>query len=281
MEEISQSIVSPEAEIDFIDAENRTKKQKLYILSAIGGFIVVTLLSIYLIFVFTGQLTSVVADFLFNIKNQKIDEAYALMTDEYHEAVPRENFDYYIAKKRLNKIISTNWQLRETNGNQGKLTGVVVTDLGLSLPYEVYLEKQNNDWKIEKFRDVLAEEQLKILTNTQAKKVVNQTLENFTRAVEQKSFDEFYRGFSQTMKAQVSYDDFVSSFQIFFGNEVYLKDVINNSPEIYFNDVIDPDLNFIIISGRIASEINYIDFEIGVIPENEVWRVASLYLQMD
>lgn len=281
MEEVTANTIHENQEVDFIELKAKEKKQKMTIIGAIASFVVVCLIAVYLVFLLTGQLTSVAADFLRDIKNKDYDAAYALMSTEFHDAVPLETFDLYIGKKRLDKIISTKWQEREMEKIQGKLIGTIVTDLGISLPYEIYFVKQNDQWKIEKVRDVLAEEELQTLTTIQAKRLVNQTLENFTRVVGQKNLQEFYNGFSESMKNDVSYDDFLASFQVFYGNEVYLKDVLANPVEITFNDVIDPDLNLIIISGKFNSEYNQLDFEIGFIPDNEVWRIASLYLAID
>jgi len=267
---------------DFFADVKHTHKKVDVIIGVVIALIFFVIAGIFMgIWYFYDEHMEPVNGFLRAIENENQKLAYEYTDNLFKNKVAYDDFGNYLVDKRLDRYSFSEWSEPQINGDFVEVFGDITLVSEVSFPYLVKLHKNEEEWKILSITDVSNDKGIETMTRVEAIAFVRQTMDNFISSVENKSFDMFYKNTSVLLKDSYTKDEFENFFRNFYNTEVYLKDVMAGEVVIDQFQVIDPELNNIIVYGKAFSEVNVLDFEFEILRENNLWRIASIYLSID
>lgn len=103
---------------------------------------------IALIFWLTGDITKAGDDFFAAAKNDDMDAAYALLSEDFQAGTSKEELKSYLTANSLNNVEETSWSSRSISGNTGELDGTVTTVGGNEISLKLRLINSEGGWQI-------------------------------------------------------------------------------------------------------------------------------------
>lgn len=100
------------------------------------------------LFVATTGLSDTADGFFQNVANEEFSVARDFLSADYSNSMTDEEFENFVKSHRLDQFVNSFWNTRSINNNQGQLTGTVETASGESIPLEINLVHEMDQWKI-------------------------------------------------------------------------------------------------------------------------------------
>lgn len=111
------------------------------IASLIGGLIT-------LVFWATSGITDTADEFFAAAREGDYEKAYSLTSKDLQRDLNQDQLQSYLMSSGLSQVEETSWSSRSIENNTGNLSGEVITVQGATIPLEMRLIKEGEDWRI-------------------------------------------------------------------------------------------------------------------------------------
>ena len=118
------------------------------IVLAIAGFAAVIGGFIWLIFQMTAGIADTGDDFFAAAHSGDYEAAYALTSQDLKRDNSIEDLGNYIEANGFDEVTDTSWSSRSFENDRGSLSGSLTTATGGTIPVEIGLVKEGEEWKI-------------------------------------------------------------------------------------------------------------------------------------
>lgn len=115
---------------------------------AIAGFFAVIGGFIWLIFQMTAGIADTGDEFFAAAHSGDYETAYALTSQDLKRDNSLEDLKSYIEANGFDTVTDTSWSSRSFENDTGSLSGSLTTEAGGTIPVEIGLVKEGEDWKI-------------------------------------------------------------------------------------------------------------------------------------
>lgn len=112
------------------------------------GIVIVITLAISGILYLTAGVVQVGDDFFAAVKAGDMDKAYSTLSVAFRAETSDEELRAYLSASRMDKVSETSWGNRSISSGRGKLVGTLTTTDGGTVPVEIDLIKEQDQWKI-------------------------------------------------------------------------------------------------------------------------------------
>lgn len=125
------------------------KKVMLVVGALFAGFFVLILSFVILVLVFLGGMAEVVQNELTALRVGDLEKAYSYTSSDFQKEVSPSDFKKFVDQyPQLKNNVSASFLDREYKDGTGDLNGTLKLKDGTTIPIEVKLIKENNEWKI-------------------------------------------------------------------------------------------------------------------------------------
>lgn len=165
----------------------------------------------------TADSAAVADTFLTSVEEGRITKAYSLTARDFRTKRDANQFEAFASSIELKRHQVEPWASRTLDGDvQTWYRGTVTDQSGVLLPYTLELVKEGGVWRVRSFESrgwILPEENdMRLLMRT--------TMRDFSRAVQDREFSEFFEGMSIARTLAMTPAHFQSTFQHLIDNEV-------------------------------------------------------------
>ncbi len=112
------------------------------------GVIALVGLIIGIVFYATSGITDTADGFFAAANEGDYAEAYSMTSQQLQRQLSEEELQEFMAGNGLDSVTDTSWASRSINNNRGELSGTATTATGGSIPLEMELIQEGDDWKI-------------------------------------------------------------------------------------------------------------------------------------
>lgn len=259
----------------------------------LGGLVVVVVLAFVLVWWMTSGLTETTDKFFSLLKQDKVEKAYELTSEEFQASTSKEEFKTFLTKTSLDEFQSATWNSRQRgSGGEGTLEGTIRTESGGNIPVTVKLVKENGEWKIlnlQKAESGIEEtdtsSEKTIPEQEELKNLVHDTVLLFIKAIEKEDFSSFYQSIADLWKGQTSEEEFqkmmLDNFQSFIGNEEIDLTVVEGKKPVFDQDPKINEDGLLVVNGHYSIEPAPLDFELKYIYEDTNWKLVGIDMRVD
>lgn len=241
----------------------------------------VIILSVTLVFRFTGSLTEV-ADQLFSAtETNDTGQVELLLSKGFMINTSPDALIDWLASRGLNRVVETQWSQREISGGAGTLAGTVKTAAGVIFPVEFTLVKEEGNWKVHSIEvSSPGLPGIDLPGHEQQVQLIESSVNRFLISIEAEDMEYFREHLSEGWKSEASTEDLNQVYQSFFRLAGILKEAQEMSPEI--NQFNGPDANGVIqIIGQYNLQLVIFHVEHAYIFENGRWALHGFHTRTE
>jgi len=182
-------------------------KTFLYVLWAVVGFIGII---IFTVFYLTSDATKVSKDFFENIKQNKYEESYKLVSSKFREKIPLEDFINFIKSSPIDNYSRVVFNSKSISNWVVDLKWNIVNNSGQRFPIEISLSKSNWNWEIQ-FVDFKLwfndSNKVKLPAPQEITELVNNNISNYIKAFNNNDTSYFYNNISDLRKKEITIEE--------------------------------------------------------------------------
>ena len=254
-------------------------------LIAIAGALGLIIIIILLAFGLTRGAVTSGENFLGLIGSGKIAAAYESASATLKSQQTVESFTQSVKDLGLTDYASASWSSRETKNDRANLEGSVKTRAGGKIPLNMELVKESGTWKVIYLSapqsGVAVEQGAKQLpTDEKSKALVLDSLLDFNRAIQDKSFDGFHTKISRAWQEQITADKLKEVFQQFIDKKMDIsgiktvEPVLSEPPQINSNGLL-------VLKGYYPTHPLKVNFELKYIYEHPAWKLFGINVHVN
>ena len=248
----------------------------------IGGFILLAIVMVAIVFFLTQGMAQSTDKFFSLIQQQKSEEAYQLTATAFRSSTTLDQFKSFIEQLGLDQYQSSLWSSRSIENDRGTLEGSVTTSAG-KIALKVYLVKEGNDWKILRIEQPQAgvqdtnqaDNSPSMPTDQENLALIQNTLADFVKASASKDFTIFYGNISELWKAQTTPDDLKKLFVDFVTKDIDLTFLSMTQPVLNKKPVIDEN-GILLLEGSYPAKNHMLNFKLKYIYEHPSWKLMGI-----
>jgi hypothetical protein len=190
-------------------------KVLLGIVGAIG-------LMIASIFYFTSDVTKTGDEFFAAIASDDMEKAYGRLSTAFRAGTSQEKLAAFLAANRIDKVTKTSWSNRSIKtGGVGNLTGTLTTAEGETIPIEIDLIKEDDEWKIYALRKAVAKAGLSdtakgLPDENEQLALVAESMAAFADAITARDMTGFHDHVSRIWARQIDVAALNDAYKVFF-----------------------------------------------------------------
>lgn len=261
------------------------------ILTIIGGFVVLAIAGIALIFFLSAGLTKVADQFFSHVSAGNYDKAYELVSSGFKAETSLEEMKDFLASSALTFVNDTNWNSRSVATDGGTIEGTVKNADGGSIPLKIDFVKENGNWHIHGINRAPAGANIegdadsgdgssttpaKLPSEEEQIALVRESMMAFAQAVNAKDFTDFHKGVAEVWRKKVTVERLNGAFAIFTTKEIDLVPPLKNlSPAFDEAPTLDEG-GLMTIKGHYPSTPSKIFFDLGYIKEGLSWKLVDI-----
>jgi hypothetical protein len=246
------------------------------IASALGLIIIIVLLA----FGLTRGAVKSAEDFLGLIGSGKIVAAYESASATLKSQQTLESFTQSVKDLGLTDFASVSWSSREKKDDRANLEGSVKTRSGGTIPLNVELVKESESWKVIYLSapqsGVTVEQGGKqVPTDEKSKTLILDSLLDFNRAIQDKSFDRFHAKISRAWQEQITPDKLKEVFQQFIDKKLDISSINTVEPILSEPPQINSD-GLLILKGYYPTHSSKVNFQLKYVYEHPAWKLFGI-----
>ena len=223
-----------------------------------------------------NDLQEATQQFLERIRTGKIKEAYQSTTQEFQNGGSLEDFQNFLKNTGLLKVTQILFDSVEQNGDVAGLKGTFILADKERIPIVIYAKQENHEWKIhnitpaiENSSGITLPDQYALLT------IIHKYLMLFISALQQEDFTVFYNDLAELWKVETNPLELKKTFQNFMEKNIDLSFVVNATPVISEQPVIDEN-GFVTVKGYYPSANQNLLFQLTLCYQHPDWKLLSI-----
>ena len=251
------------------------------IASALGLIIIIVLLA----FGLTRGAVKSGEDFLGLIGSGKIADAYESASATLKSQQTLESFTQSVKDLGLTDYASASWSSRETKNDRAHLEGSVKTRAGGTIPLNMDLVKESGTWKVIYLsapQSGVAVEQggKQLPTDEKSKALILDSLLDFNKAIQDKSFDGFHTKISRAWQEQITADKLKEVFQQFIDKKLDISSIKTVDPILSEPPEINSD-GLLVLKGYYPTHPLKVNFQLKYIYEHPAWKLFGIKVNVN
>lgn len=257
-----------------------------------GGVVLFIALAIGAVFYFTSGLIDEAESFISKLQERNTEDAYSMLSSEFKRLTSQKEFSNFLTANDLLGMENASWGKREVDMSQGKLSGILTTASGGSLPMDFHFVREDSSWKIlgihrpeaglqpsEKSQTVAALSADKLPSEEVQVTLVQDALREFGESVNAKDMTNFHRFISRTWQSQYDVAKLDEAYRGLYEMPGDLTKVSQLSP-IFKAPTHFDERGVMIISGYFPTSPQKVNFEQKFIPEGTGWKLLGFSIQL-
>ncbi len=259
-----------------------------YILIALAIAVIIIGGVFFLLFKATSGLTETADNFFSALSSKNYQKAYTYLSKEFQaKTSPNELRDRF-NKSEIKNYTSANWNNRSFENDVGNLEGEIKTSSGGTIPINLGLVKENDEWKINSidklesgFLDNDNNKKPKIPDQIELNQMAKEIIMALGNSINNKDFSEFYSIISYTWNKQTKPKELRKAFVSFEENNINLNDFVNQTEPIFDKvPVIDED-NLLVLNGYFPLQGIKLKFLMKFIYEHPKWKLIAINIKTE
>lgn len=258
----------------------------------LGGLILVVILAFVLVLWLTSGMTEATDEFFSLLKQDKVEEAYEMTSEEFQASTSQEEFKSFLSKTSLGEFQSADWNSRQRgSGGEGTLEGTVHTTSGGNIPITVKLIKENEEWKILNLQkaDAGIEEKGTSSKKTvpeqeELKGLVHDTMLLAAESIESEDFSSFYGSVAELWRGQSSEEEFqkmmTNNFQSFIENKNIDLAAIEEKDPVFDQDPKINENGLLVVNGYYSIQPAPVYFQLQYTYEDTTWKLVGINMEV-
>lgn len=248
------------------------------ILLVIGGFVVVGAGVFALVFQLTAGAADS-ADALFaRIASGDVRGAYESTAPIVQRQQSFEDFAGAVEALGLDQWVSSSWNSRSISGGQATISGTVTLADGSSVPLQVDLVESGDEWLVYAVGGPQAGATpvaYDMPSTEDARALAQGSMTSLANAIAQEDFSGFYNHISALWREQTTADAIQQGFQVYIDQDVDLRPVVSNDPELS-NPPLRDAQGAMILSGFFPNDDAPVYFRLRYVFQNHEWRLIGV-----
>ena len=261
------------------------KKGCLIAIAGALGLIIIIIIIILLAFALTRGAVKSGEDFLGLIGSGKIAAAYESASPTLKSRESLESFTQSVKDLGLTDFASASWSSREKKNDRAHLEGSVKTRSGGTIPLNLDLVKESGTWKVNYLsapQSGVAVEQggKQLPTDEKSKTLILDSLLDFNKAVQNKSFDGFHTKISRAWQEQITPDKLKEVFQQFIDKKLDISSIKTVEPILSEPPQINSD-GLLVLQGYYPTHPSKVNFQLKYIYEHPAWKLFGINVNVN
>jgi len=262
------------------------KKVFIIVVAILGGFAVLGVGIIGLVFWFTGGVVEASDEFLALIAKEQIEEAYQSTAAGFRSQQDGTTFAATVKEIGLTRYQSASWTNRQIQNDRATLEGSVTTLDGGTIPLTIELVSEGDEWRVLSLTAPSAGAAIAGADRGTApvapddnvvRQLVNGTMRSFSQALERNDFGPFYQTISDKWKGQITREGMGSAFQPLIEQKTNFGNIQSLDPTFVAPPAIDQD-GLLVATGSYPTEPDRARFELTYIYEAPTWKLFGIHV---
>ncbi|KAA3628952.1 MAG: hypothetical protein DWQ08_07095 [Proteobacteria bacterium] len=205
--------------------------------SVVGILLAIALAAVGVLGYVTSTVTGVADRFFAAGAAGDLDEARALLSEDFRQSTPDGELAAFLAALSLDGFRGVSWTTRDIRPNSSELEGALLIGSGQPVPVEVELLRHGAEWRIHSIRQdqpgiSRVAGGIPVPGIRQAQSMVMRTTTRFADAVKAKDFTDFYENAAATFRERYSLEEFTRLFSGFIEKNVDLTVLAQLQPRL-------------------------------------------------
>jgi hypothetical protein len=234
-----------------------------------GGFI-------WLVFFMTRGPVEAADTFLAQLGEGKIQQAYAGTTSGYRQTTPEERFSAAVRRWKLTDYRAASWHNREVHNNTGAVEGMVTTRDGKVIPLKMSFLKEEGAWRL---CSLQLGQGVELPEADEVRALVQQTLLDFNRAVQDRDFQRFHDGIAALWKREISPQGLQQVFQTFVDNRIDIAAITAEVP-VFEGPPQKNGEGRLVLAGHYPTRPSRVFFHLEYVYELPAWKLTGIQVRV-
>lgn len=228
---------------------------------------------------FTSGATKAGDDFFAAVGSGDIERAYSTLSNDFRAGTSKADLVAYLVANGMDKVTDTSWSERSVNGVGGSLTGTLTTADGGSIPVEIDLIKEQDQWKIFSIRRTAAPAGANNVAKglsgeRQQVALVTESMATFVDATAKQDMTELHNHISRLWADQIDVAALDEAYKSFFELGSNLQ-VIKTLAPVFDGSATLSDEGVMEIKGYYPTNPNRFHFDLKYIYEGTGWKLVG------
>ena len=224
-------------------------------------------------------------DFLGLIGSGKISAAYESASATLKSQQTLESFTQSVKDLGLTEYASASWSNRETKNDRAHLEGSVKTRAGGKIPLDMDLVKESGTWKViylsaPQSGVAVSQGGKQLPTDEKSKALVLESLLDFNKAIQDKSFDEFHSKISRAWQEQITGDKLKEIFQQFIDKKMNISGIKTVDPILSEPPQFNSD-GLLVLKGYYPTHPLKVNFQLKYVYEHPAWKLFGINVNVN
>ncbi len=206
--------------------------------------------------------------FLVLVGENKTEEAYKISAASLRKRMNAAQFAQRVKQLGLTEFDSSSFPRVEFKNGTAVLDGTFTRKGGGTVPLNMTLAKEGEDWKVAAFRGQVPE-------LTAIRDMVRTTLTDFNKAVRADDFTAFHKTLAMQFREQYTAEQVKDVFQAFIDRKVDLTDALGLDP-VFKPEPAIGDRQVLRVVGYFPSTPSRLHFDLKYVPEGGTWKLLSI-----
>lgn len=257
-----------------------------YILIALAVAVFIIGGVFFLLFNATSGLTETADNFFTALSSKDYQKAYTYLSKEFQTKTSPEDLQNRFMNSEIKNYSSASWHNRSFENNVGKLEGEVKTSTGGTIPINLVLVKENDEWKINSidklesgFVQGTDNKEPKIPDDVELKQMTKEIIMALGNSIINKDFSEFYSIISYTWSKQTKPEELRKAFISFEEKNINLNDFAHQTEPIFDKVPAIDESGFLVLNGFFPLENISLRFTMKFIYEHPKWKLISINIK--
>lgn len=243
----------------------------------IGGLVILLVAGI---FALTRPVVDASEQFLVQLSQGKIAEAYVSTAEGFRARQDEASFSEAVKQLGLTDFSSVSWQSRQIENQHGLAEGTVTTSSGGVKPVSIRLVQERGQWMVVGVRyggvDLLTfKSSPPVPLSAELEQMVATTLLGFNQAVGAKDFTAFYGTLADVWKKETTPLRLRQIFQEFIDKNIDIAFIKDVKPSVAPPATVN-DRGVLVIAGHFATQPSQVRFELEYAREGDAWKLSSI-----
>ena len=232
----------------------------------------------------TLSMVNVADDFFTAVKSKNLAKAETFLSKGFKANTSRQQLAQYLLNYKMNDYKELSWGYKriidlETKGKSGSIEGTMTTKDGVSSPVKLQFKQEQGTWKVFALEKELSKKEI-----TQQKLINDYTqlarinMHHLGQAIADNNMSKLYNNISELWKKETNTTNLSEVYGVFVEKKVNLLALDKATPKLTVANVEKNGL--LTISGYYPLTKKALYFTQKYVPENKVWKLAGLSIQI-
>ena len=232
----------------------------------------------------TLSMVNVADNFFTSVKEKNLAKAETFLSKGFKENTSRTQLAQYLVNYQMNDYKELSWGYKriidlETKGKSGRIEGTMVTKDGVSSPVKLQFKQEQGVWKVFALEKELSQKEIarkKLLQDYT--KLARINIHHLGQAIADNNMSKLYNNISKLWQKETNTTNLNDVYGVFVEKKVNLLPLDQVSPKLTSAGVAKNGL--LTISGYYPLSEKALYFTQKYVPENKVWKLAGLSIQI-